>query len=164
VSLTARRAAAHRVMAITTGNLGALQSRTGDYPAATANLTRALGIYGELGDRGSQAGVLNDLGEMLSRSGTASRPATTTPALAIAQEISAPLEEARALEDLGHCLLQDGHPGDAAAHWQQALEIYQRIGSLDARRIQKTLRQYCITTAPPPPSGANRQPGTPTVL
>ena len=153
MSLTARRAAAHRVMAITTGNLGALQSRTGDYPAATANLTRALGIYGELGDRGSQAGVLNDLGEMLSRSGTASRPATTTPALAIAQEISAPLEEARALEGLGHCLLQDGDLVAAAAHWQQALAICRRIGAPDTLPIQETLRQDGITTAPPPPGG-----------
>jgi len=98
--------------------------------------------------------VLNDLGEVLSRSAD-SRQARDhhARALAIAREISAPLEEARALEGLGHCLLQDGDPRGAAAHWQQALTIYQRIGAPDARRIAETLRQHDITTAPPPPSG-----------
>ncbi len=72
------------------------------------------------------------------------------------------MEEARALEGIGHCLLRDGNPGDAAAHWQQALTIYQRIGAPDARRIRETLRQHDITTAPPPPRGQSRQPGAPT--
>ena len=151
-----------RGQAISTGNLGTLQSRTGDYPAAAASLTQTLGIYAELGDRGGQAGVLNDLGEMLSRSGDGQQARDHhARALAIAREISAPVEEARALEGLGHCLLLDGDPGDAAAHWQQALTIYQRIGAPDARRIQDTLRQHGITTAPPP-SGQSRQPGAPT--
>ena len=102
--------------------------------------------------------MLNDLGEMLYRSGD-SRQARDhhARALAIAGEISAPLEEARALEGLGHCLLPDGDPGAAAAmHWQQALAIYQRIGVPDAQRIQETLRQHGITTAPPSPSGESR--------
>ena len=83
-------------------------------------------------------------------------------ALAIAREISAPLEEARALEGIGHCLVQGGNPGDGAAHWQQALTIYQRIGAPDARRIQETLHHHGITTAPPPPSSEIHQPSAPT--
>ena len=59
-------------------------------------------------------------------------------------------------------MLQDGDPGDGAAHWQQALAIYERIGAPDAGRIQETLRQHGITTAPPPPSGESRQPDAPT--
>jgi tetratricopeptide (TPR) repeat protein/transcriptional regulator with XRE-family HTH domain len=154
-----------RGQATTTGNLGALQLRTGDYAAAAVSLTQALRIYGELGDRAGQAEVLNYLGEVLARSGASSQARDHyARALAIAREISAPLEEAHALEGLGHCLLQDGEPGDAAAHWQQALAIYQRIGAPDARRIQETLRQYCVTTAPPPPSDESRQPGAPTAL
>ena len=100
--------------------------------------------------------MLNDLGEMLSRSGDGQQARQHhARALAIAQEISAPLEEARALEGLGHCLLRDGDPG-AAAHWRQALAIYQRIGAPDAQRIQETLCQHGITTAPPPPGGESR--------
>ena len=73
---------------------------------------------------------------MLSRSGDGQQARDHhARALAIAREISAPLEEARALEGLGHCLLRDGNPGDAAAHWQQALTICQRIGAPDAQRI-----------------------------
>ena len=149
--------------AMATGNLGIVQLRTGDYPAAAASLTEALGMFRDIGHRDGQAEVLNYLGEVLSRSAD-SRQARDhhARALAIAREISAPLEEARALEGLGHCLLRDGDPGDAAAHWQQALTIYQRIGAPDARRIQETLRQHGITTAPPPPSGQSRQPGAPT--
>jgi len=79
-------------------------------------------------------------------------------ALAIAREISVRLEEARALEGLGHCLLRDGDHDDGAAHWQQALAIYERIGAPDAQRIRETLREHGITTAPPSPSGENRQP------
>jgi tetratricopeptide (TPR) repeat protein len=154
----------HRLgQALALTNLGIMQLRTGDYPAAIASLTQALGMFRELGDRYHQAEVLNDLGDMLSRSGD-SRQARDqhARALAIAREISAPLEEARALEGLGHCLLQDGNSGDAAAHWQQALTIYQRLGAPDARRLQDTLRQHGITTAPPPPGGQSRQPGAPT--
>ena len=146
-------------------NLGALQLRTGDYPAAAASLTQALGMFRDLGHRHGQAEVLNSLGEVLCRSADSRRAHDHHGrALALAREISLPLEEARALEGLGHCLLQDGDPGDAAAHWQQALAIYQRIGAPDARRIQETLRQHGITTAPPPPpSGQSHQPGAPTV-
>jgi len=78
-------------------------------------------------------------------------------ALAIAREISVRLEEARALEGLGHCLLPDGDHDDGAAHWQQALAIYERIGAPDAQRIRETLRKHGITTAPPPPSSESRQ-------
>ena len=146
-----------------TGNLGALQSRTGDYPAAAASLTEALGMYGEFGDRGGQAEVLNDLGEVLARSADSQQARDHhARALAIARDISAPLEEARALEGLGHCLLRDGNPGGAAARWQQALTIYQRIGAPDAWRIQDTLGQRGITTAPQPPGCQRRQPGAPT--
>ena len=122
-------------------------------------------MYRDLGYRGGQAEVLNDLGEMLSRSGDGQQARDHhARALAIAREISSPVEEARALEGIGHCLHRDGDVGGAAAHWQQALAIYERIGAPDARRIQETLRQHGITTAPPPPSGQRRQPGAPTVL
>ena len=134
-------------------NLGIVQLRTGDYRAAAASLTEALGMFRDLGHRGGQAEVLNYLGEVLARSGDSHQAQEHyARALAIAREISAPLEEAHALEGLGHCLLQDGGPGDAAAQWQQALAICQRIGAPDARRIQETLHQHGITTAPPPPS------------
>ena len=93
--------------------------------------------------------MLTDLGEMLSRSGDGQQARDHhARALALAREISAPLQEAVALEGIGQCLLQDGDPGDAAAHWRQALAIYERIGAPDAGRIQETLRRHGITTTP----------------
>ena len=62
-------------------------------------------------------------------------------ALTIAREIGAPLEEARALEGIGQCHLQDGNLAEGAAQLRQALAIYQRIGTPAAQRLQETLRQ-----------------------
>ena len=50
-------------------------------------------------------------------------------ALAIARDISAAPEEARALEGIGQARIQDGNLSEATAHLQSALTIYQRIKS-----------------------------------
>jgi len=89
-----------------------------------------------------------------------------TQALAIARDLSAAPEEARALEGLGHSHLQDGHPGQAAAHLQQALTIYQRIGAPAARRVQQTIQNHGLTSTTPEPQQAaprseDHQPRTP---
>jgi Tfp pilus assembly protein PilF len=68
-------------------------------------------------------------------------------ALAIAREVGAPLEEARALEGLGLCHLQEGHTREGRAHLQQALTIYQRIGAPGAWRVQQDLLGHHATTA-----------------
>jgi len=52
-----------------------------------------------------------------------------------------PLEEARALEGIGHSYLHDGNTSQAATHLRQALAIYQRIGTPGARRARETLRK-----------------------
>jgi len=65
-----------------------------------------------------------------------------------------PLEEARALEGLGQSHLQDGNLSQAAAHLQQALAIYQRIGAPAARRIQESLQSHRPTSTTPGPEPA----------
>jgi molybdopterin/thiamine biosynthesis adenylyltransferase len=62
-------------------------------------------------------------------------------ALAIARQLGTPPEQARALEGIGHSHLRDGHASEATASLEQALAIYQRIGSPAARRVQETLLQ-----------------------
>ena len=64
-----------------------------------------------------------------------------TQALSIAREIGARAEEARALAGIGRSLLP-ASPAKAAAHLREALVIAQRIGSLEARRIQDTLTEH----------------------
>jgi hypothetical protein len=83
-----------------------------------------------------------------------------TQALAIARDISAAPEEARALEGLGRCHLQDGNPGQAAEYLRQALVTYQRIGAPAAQRVQQTLHQHWLTptTELAAPSSEDNQP------
>ncbi len=120
--------------------LGSVQELTGDYPAATASLTRALQLFGDLGDRRGQAGTSINLGELLFLS-SAHREARGhfAQALSMARDINTPVEEARALEGIGRCHIQEGSPCQGAADLRQALAIYRRLGAPEAQRIETTL-------------------------
>ena len=50
-------------------NLGIVQTRTGDYPAAAASLPAALGLFRDLGHRMGQAMATGNLGIVQSRTG-----------------------------------------------------------------------------------------------
>ena len=56
--------------------LGLLQQLTGDYPAATATLSRAASLYRDLGDRTGQACTLNHLGLVQQDTGESTAPST----------------------------------------------------------------------------------------
>src|SRR5206468_13042919 len=89
-----------------------------------------------------EANTLNSLGELLSQTlDTQQARDHHARALAIAGGLGAPQEEARALEGIGRCHLQDGNSGEGAAKLQQAPAIYQRIGTPAAERVQQTLRE-----------------------
>jgi hypothetical protein len=62
--------------------------------------------------------------------------------LAIARDLSADPEEARALEGLAQSHFQDGNSAKPPPILQQPLTIYQRTGAPGARRIQETLRRH----------------------
>ena len=90
-----------------------------------------------------QVEVLNSLGELSARTGASQQARDRhAQALALAREIGAPLEQARALEGTGRSHLHDGHAREGTACLEQALAIYQRIGALDARRVQETLTDH----------------------
>jgi hypothetical protein len=69
-----------------------------------------------------------------------------TRALAIARDISAAPEQARALEGLGRAHIQGGNHDKGLDCLRQALTIYQRIGAPGARRVQETLRHGLTAT------------------
>jgi DNA-binding SARP family transcriptional activator/tetratricopeptide (TPR) repeat protein len=146
--------------------LGVVQLETGDYAAAAISLQQALNLYRGPGDRADpadppnshrnrtgEAAALNSLGWLASRT-TQTRLARDhhAQALAIARDIGVPLEEGRALEGIGQSCLQEGNPGQAVTYLQQALTIYQRLGSPYARRVQKTLRRCGPQPANPRPA------------
>jgi tetratricopeptide (TPR) repeat protein/transcriptional regulator with XRE-family HTH domain len=122
--------------------LGLAQQLAGDYAAASTNCQRALALVRDIGDKYGQAEALNSLGELSRFASPQQAHDYHSQALAIARELGVPLEEARALEGIGRCHLQDGHPDEGTAHLQQALTIYQRIKAPAAQRVQKTLRDH----------------------
>ncbi len=63
-------------------------------------------------------------------------------ALAMARDVAVPLEEARALEGIGRCHLQNGHPDQAGPVLQEALAIYQRLRSPFAQRVQAIIQEH----------------------
>jgi tetratricopeptide (TPR) repeat protein/transcriptional regulator with XRE-family HTH domain len=143
-------------------NLGDVQSLAGDYPAATASLTQALEMHRELGDRGNTAGVLNDLGEVLTKVGDVRHAHDRhTEALAIAREINKPLEQARALEGLGNCMVGSENP-DAAAYWREALTLYSQLGAPDAERVREFLRRPGRSTTSTNRTSRRRRRSSPT--
>ena len=119
--------------------LGLVHQLTGDYQIANACLAEAIELFRDLGDRHGLAKALNSLGELSLRTSAAQESGSRhAQALAIARELGTPGEQARALEGIGRSLLHRD-PADAAAHLRQALEIYQKIGAPDARRVRDTL-------------------------
>jgi tetratricopeptide (TPR) repeat protein len=127
--------------------LGVVQYQTGDYPAAATTLEQALDLFREVGDRDGEAETLNHLGELLL---TCSTPAAArqqfTAALTTARNIGTPPHEARAHEGIGNCALREGHHDQGITHLQNALDIYRRINSPNATRVQTTLHDH--TTNP----------------
>jgi Tfp pilus assembly protein PilF len=96
--------------------------------------------FRDLGDRLGQAEALNNIGDLLGQALTSHQARHHhSQALAIAHDIGAPFEEARALEAIGRCHLHDRNPAEGTAYLRQALTIYQRIGAADAGRVKKSL-------------------------
>ncbi len=122
-------------------DMGLVHQETGDYASAAANHKQALVWFTELGNRLGQAEALNRLGELALRTSAPGQSHELhAQALGIARDISAAFEEARALEGLGRSYLQSGSRDQAAAHLQQSLAIYERLGVPGAHRVQQTLK------------------------
>ena len=121
------------------GYLGDVQRLMGASATASSTLTQALTLYESLGHRLGQAEVLNHLGDLLASSDTVQSRDHHQKALTIARGISASLEEAHALEGTANSDIAEGRPQDAAMNLQQALEIYQRIGSSRTERTAQKL-------------------------
>src|SRR5690349_12839703 len=114
----------------TLAGLGVLQRETGDYPAATAGLARALALYGEAGDLFGRADALHRLGMVQQETGD--YPAATASqqqALALYRDLGDLLGQAWALDDLGLVQQATGDYGGAAASHQRALDVFRDLGN-----------------------------------
>jgi tetratricopeptide (TPR) repeat protein/transcriptional regulator with XRE-family HTH domain len=126
----ARQAGDRAAQAGTLDELGLLQQLSGNYRAASANLTEAIELFGALGDLPGQAYARNHLG--LVQADTADYPAAATShrqALTLARDAGDQLAEAVSLADLGMIQQLTGDYPAAIASFQQALPLIRRVGS-----------------------------------
>jgi tetratricopeptide (TPR) repeat protein/transcriptional regulator with XRE-family HTH domain len=131
-ALTAARQAGDRLgEADTLTELGIVQRETGDYPAATASLARALALYGDGGDLPGQAYALNQLGFLHVLTGDyPAAAASQQQALALARRANDRLTEGAALNHVGLMQHLTGDYPAAAASQQQALALFRDLGNL----------------------------------
>jgi tetratricopeptide (TPR) repeat protein/transcriptional regulator with XRE-family HTH domain len=134
-ALTAARQAGDRP-----GQAGALmslcsiQGNTGDYRAAAASATQALGLYGDLGDRAGQANALNNLSIIQRWSGDhQAATASCRQALELFRDLGHRHGQGDALNQLGALQAQTGNYAAAAESLQQALALYRDIGHRHGR-------------------------------
>ena len=102
-------------------------------------MTRALELYRGLGHRLGQAETLNNLGDLHALSDPHRARDYHEQALSFARDITALLEEARALEGIGNSDIQNNKKEHGRIRLRQALEIYLRIGSPHVGRVERTL-------------------------
>ncbi len=119
---------------------GPVQHATGSTEAAAVSLQQALELYRELGDRAGEAEALIHMGDIAAGSANSAHARDCYEhARVVAADIAAPSLEARALEGIGQCHRRDGDTGQATAALLAALEIYQRIGSPDATKVESAI-------------------------
>lgn len=104
--------------------IGIVHIRLGNRAEALDHLDRALAISRDIGDRSLETETLNALGETVGA--TQDGLAYHLAALAITDQTGDLYEHARALEGLGR--------------WQQALDIYARLGVPEAERLSRQCR------------------------
>jgi DNA-binding SARP family transcriptional activator/tetratricopeptide (TPR) repeat protein len=120
--------------------LGMVRQRTGDDPDAGRLLQQALDTYRDIGHRPGEAEALNETGMMrLAQGDTLRARACYLRALELARDIGSKLEEARALEGIGRCAATAPAAGPPPEALRQALEIYRRIGAVEATRLAAEL-------------------------
>ena len=118
---------------------GCAQFLAQDLPAAHQALMAAQYTYVGLGHRFGQAKVLNNLGDVHADQDPARAREFYDQALAMARDITAILEQGRALEGLGSLAFKQDDIKTAAARLREAVEIYERIGSRHADRARRAL-------------------------
>jgi tetratricopeptide (TPR) repeat protein len=113
---------------------------TRDYAQAAAHLVRALELHRQFPNPNGETSTLNTLGDLALASGTGDARSSYEQALSIAIRRSLAVEEARAREGIGRCLIAKNPPAPEGIAWlEQALTIYQRIGSPYAARVSELL-------------------------
>jgi tetratricopeptide (TPR) repeat protein len=101
---------------------------------------RAVELAHDNGELAGEAESLNHLGDLYLDTATPTEAQQVyTRALTIATDIALALEEARALEGVGRCLLLSGRHAEGGAMLRQSLTLYEEIGSPSANRVRSMM-------------------------
>jgi tetratricopeptide (TPR) repeat protein/transcriptional regulator with XRE-family HTH domain len=120
--------------------LGVMRRITGNYPEAAAALDEALAIYRDLGDAGGETEVLNEAGTLhLARGHPDQARLYHQQALDLATAMSCSWDQAHALAGLGRCALATGDVGESRALLREAQQIFDLIGSAEAKEVAAEL-------------------------
>jgi Flp pilus assembly protein TadD len=104
-------------------------------------------MFRDLGDRGGEAGTLNETGTLHRvRGDLAWAEGCHQQALDLARQIGSSWDEAHALAGLGRCVRGSGDSAGAEGMLRQALEIFQRIGAAEAAEVAAELEAVSSTT------------------
>jgi tetratricopeptide (TPR) repeat protein len=126
---TACTARDRRGQAWTLKQLGVARWLAGDYPAATASLTQALELFGDLDDRYGQAWTLEGLGVVRWRTGDyPAATASLTRALELFNDLGDQDGQAWTLEGLGVVRWRTGDYPGAVISLTRALELFNDLG------------------------------------
>jgi predicted negative regulator of RcsB-dependent stress response len=80
------------------------------------------------------------LGEVLLATGHPDQArAEHDAALGLATQAGEKYQQARAYHGIGHACHADGDPVQARRHWQQALDLFTELGTLEARQVRERL-------------------------
>jgi tetratricopeptide (TPR) repeat protein len=122
-------------------NLGRVRCLAGGLPGAAEDLTQALEIHWQMGNRPKEAWVLNHYAASTAATGDRSRAfALYRQALAMNRELNKPDDEPISLEGIAEHHLADGDTPGTTTYLRLALDIYQRLGMReDAKRVQARL-------------------------
>jgi tetratricopeptide (TPR) repeat protein/transcriptional regulator with XRE-family HTH domain len=121
-------------------HLGDVILRQGDYGRAVDQLRLALAQIRQTGDQHAEILTLRSLAAALHGTGQlAAARAELRTALRLADETSNTYEQAGAHSDLASSHYQAGEDEQARYHWQQALDLYTRVGAPEAGHIRSEL-------------------------
>lgn len=131
--------------------IGAAAKATGDYKTAAERYDAALRLFNELGNVAGEVRILNHMGSLAYASGAPGLAfARYREAHAAATAIGMLPEKARAAEGVGQYFINAGETDRGVGYLRQALEIYQKLGSFNAERVQRAIDD---AAEPPAPTG-----------
>ena len=124
-----------------------VRGAAGDHQGAVPGLREAVDVFRRIGARGNETWALNHYAAEVAATGDHGRAlALYGDALVLARETHQPDEEARALEGLGGCHLNNGDTETGVVHLKQSLDAFQRMAlAPDADRVQQRLARLAPT-------------------